>query len=90
MLIILLFLFGVSGCEKIKDTINILTVVFFAVLVFIIYFFFKVIGFVLNATKLYSTIIQREEQIIRILLEIRDRKGFSDNMVNDYLNSQQK
>ncbi|MBN1634407.1 MAG: hypothetical protein JW917_09600 [Ignavibacteria bacterium] len=67
-------IFGISGCEKIKDTINTITFIILIIAIFGIYFFFKVIGFVLNATKLYKTIIQREEEIIRILLEIRDSK----------------
>jgi hypothetical protein len=90
LLIISLTVMGISGCDKINDTINFISVVFFTIIIFGVYFSFKVIGFVLSATKLYKTIIQREEQIIRILLEIRDRKEYNDNMIRDYLSTQQK
>jgi predicted PurR-regulated permease PerM len=50
-------------------------VLFIAIIIFIgfvIYFFFKILQFVVQATNLYKKILRREDTIIKILLDIRD------------------
>ncbi len=49
--------------------------------VFFIYFIFKQIQFVLQAINLYKEILNREEAIIKLLIDIRDgTKRYSENM----------
>lgn len=39
---------------------------------FVIYFFFKALGFVVNATRLYRGMIARQDAAIKLLVDIRD------------------
>ncbi len=58
-----------------------LTLVSIGVVIFVVYFLFKALGFVINATRLYRKMIDRQDAMIKILLDIRD----SSKTVNDDL-----
>jgi hypothetical protein len=58
-----------------------ITLVSIGVVVFIVYFLFKALGFVINATRLYRRMIDRQDAIIKILIDIRD----NSKTVNDDL-----
>ena len=56
--------------------------VLFAFLLFVgfsIYFIFKILQFVIQATNLYKDIIQREDTIIKLLKDIRDGQETTDS-----------
>ena len=58
-----------------------LTVISIGIIIFVVYFLFKALGFVLNATRLYRKMIDRQDTIINLLLDIRD----NNKIVNDDL-----
>ena len=52
--------------------IAILGIGFICVVLFIIYYFFKLIEFTLTATNLYRKMVRRQDAMIRLLIDIRD------------------
>ncbi|OFV80406.1 MAG: hypothetical protein A2W26_01185 [Acidobacteria bacterium RBG_16_64_8] len=58
--------------ESALGLIAILVVVVLAVAFFVMYLFFKVLEFTINATRLYRQMIRRQDVTIRLLLDIRD------------------
>jgi hypothetical protein len=62
----------------------ILTVVSIGVMIFVVYFLFKALGFVINATRLYRKMIDRQDSIIKLLVDIRDNsKTINDDLLRN-------
>jgi len=62
----------------------ILTVVSIGVMIFVVYFLFKALGFVINATRLYRKMIDRQDSIIKLLIDIRDNsKTIDDDLLKN-------
>ena len=60
------------------------TVISIGLIIFLIYFLFKALGFVINSTLLYRKMIDRQDAIIKILLDIRNNtKTLSDDQLRD-------
>lgn len=57
------------------STVAVVTV---AIVLFLIYFFFKMLGFFINATRLYRRMINRQDAMLRLLLDIRDNTKTAD------------
>jgi len=55
-----------------EAVIAIVGIVLIAVILFIFYFIAKIMQFVIQAVNLYKKIINREDTIIKLLLDIRD------------------
>jgi hypothetical protein len=55
-----------------ETIIPIVGIVLIAVILFIFYFIAKIMQFVIQAINLYKKIINREDTIIKLLLDIRD------------------
>lgn len=89
---LLLLTVFISGCTE--ETIAIGVIIVLASLAFVgfvIYFIFKLLEFVVRAINLYKSIIDREdiiirrqEQILRVLLETKDDKTYTNEMVKSY------
>jgi len=63
-----------------QSGVEILVLLLIGIVIFVIYFTGKVLGFVINATRLYRRMIARQDAIIRLLLDIRDStKKFDEN-----------
>ena len=52
--------------------ITLIVIIFLCFIGFTIYFFFKSLGFVINATRLYRRMIERQDAVIKLLVDIRD------------------
>lgn len=65
----------------IQDFIILIIIVFVSLILFIIYFYAKIAQFVINAISLYKKIVNRQDAIIKILMDIRDNtKNFEINI----------
>ncbi len=82
----------ISGCSKEAEGVWIILVLaFIAFNIFVVYFIFKALEFVVKAINMYKSIIEREdviirrqEQILRVLLESKDNKNYTQEMVKEY------
>jgi hypothetical protein len=53
-------------------------------MIFVVYFLFKALGFVINATRLYRKMIDRQDSIIKLLIDIRDNsKTIDDDLLKN-------
>jgi len=69
-----------GGKSIMQGFLSFLPIVFLAFVGFMIYFVFKILGFVINATRLYRRMIARQDMMIKLLLDIRDNtKKFDEN-----------
>jgi biopolymer transport protein ExbB/TolQ len=60
--------------------IGVFGIIILASIVFIIYFIFKIMQFVIVAVNLYKKIINREDVIIKLLIDLRDNtKKFEES-----------
>jgi len=55
-----------------EGLIALVVLIFLCFIGFAIYFFFKSLGFVINATRLYKRMIERQNLTIKLILDIRD------------------
>lgn len=88
LMLLSIFTFLILGCgkgDKLAGTGIILILGIVAFILFVVYFIIKTLEFVIRAINMYKTIIQREEQIIQILLETRDNKKYSSEELQSYL-----
>ena len=63
--------------------ITLIVIIFLCFIGFTIYFFFKSLGFVINATRLYRRMIERQDAVIKLLVDIRDNtKNVDERQLN--------
>lgn len=60
--------------------LGIAAIVFVASIIFIIYFYFKVLQFVIQAINLYKKMVIRQDAMIHLLLDIRDNTKHYDKI----------
>ena len=86
-----------------EGTLVIFTLIGFAFIIFNIYFIFKILQFVIMAINLYKKMVNREDAMIKLLIDIRDNtKKFDDksltsektnsihNAINDHIYEKNK
>ena len=61
-----------------QDIVILVVLVLLGLFVFYIYFCIKVLGFYLNATRLYREMIRRQDATMRLLVDIRDNTKKED------------
>jgi len=66
------------------EALRIMGFVILAFIVFVIYFIFKILQFVIQAINLYKKILNRQDSMLKILLDIRDN---TKNYENTYSTS---
>ena len=66
--------------EGIQTFLAILGVISFALTIFIIYFIFKILQFVVMAINLYKKMVNRQDAMLKLLLDIRDNTKKFENL----------
>lgn len=66
-----------------QSFVVILGLVFIGFIFFCIYFIFKILQFVIQATNLYKDMVVRQDMTIKLLKDIRDSGGSSGNKQNN-------
>jgi len=72
-----------------QGTLVVFGLIFISFVIFVIYFIFKILQFVIQAINLYKKILNRQDAMLRILLDIRDNtkkyeniNSYSDEIIN--------
>lgn len=55
-------------------------IIFLSFVIFVIYFIFKILQFVIQAINLYKKIVNRQDAMLKLLLDIRDNTKKYENI----------
>jgi hypothetical protein len=70
-----------------QSFVTVLILLILAFVGFLIYFYFKIVQFILTATNLYKKMVRRQDIMIKLLIDIRDNtKQFNYEEVKKELN----
>lgn len=65
----------------------IIGIVVFAIIIFNIYLFFKILQFIIQAINLYKKMVNRQDAMLKLLLDIRDNTKKFENISSESINN---
>ena len=63
-----------------EGTLIVFVIIFLSFVIFVIYFIFKILQFVIQAINLYKRIVNRQDAMLKLLLDIRDSTKKYENI----------